>query len=353
MENSIEKLREKILAGGRVEYAEALALKGASIFGMARLARAGMAAMGYDGRVGYIVNRMINFSNICSSRCKFCAYHARAGVIKPFVLSDEEILKITADAEKNGAVEIMLQGGMSPEFTLEWALSLLRKIRAAHPKLFLHVFSPSEIVAFARGAKIEICECVRRLKDAGADSVPGAADILVDEIRKKVSPNKSTVAEWTEVMRALSQNGMHSSATMTFGMGETFENRLEHLFRVREIQDELGVFKAFIAWPLAPENTEMSSLPRVGAPEFLKTVALSRIILDNIKVVQSGWLTEGMKIAELATLFGANDMGGVLMDELVVKSAGVENSTTAPGMERAILRAGKKPFRRGGLYEEL
>ena len=349
----MEKLIEKVSTGKRVSFDDALSLQSAGFFDYMRLAEARAKAMSLGNEVGYIVNRMINFSNICDARCKFCAYHARAGVIEKFTLSDDEILAIADDAAEKGAVQIMLQGGLNEAFTLEWACAILRKLRAQHPQMYLHVFSPSEIVRFARDANIDVFECVRLLKIAGADSIPGAADILVERVRTDVSPLKSSVEEWVGVMRALAANGMHSSATMTFGIGETFEERVRHLDLVRSLQDELGVFKAFIAWPLAPENTRLEHLGRVGAPDFLKTVALARIYLDNVKIIQSGWLTEGMKIAELAIQMGANDMGGVLMDELVVKSAGIENATTARHMRETIKAAGKIPFARGGLYEKL
>ncbi|MBR4597170.1 MAG: CofH family radical SAM protein [Opitutales bacterium] len=349
----MENLLKKVGANQRISVEEALGLEGASLFELARLAQARCAAMGLGNRVSYIVNRMINYSNACFAKCKFCAYHARAGVVEKFVLSDDEILKIAKDAERNGAVQIMLQGGLSQDASLDWACSILRKIKAQCPKMFLHVFSPSEVFVFARNAGISLEECVRRLKEAGADSVPGAADMLVEKIRKDVSPLKTSVEEWKSAIYALKKNGMFSSATMTFGLGETFADRIEHMRVVREIQDETNVFKAFIAWPLAPENTRLSHIPRVSAVEFLKTIALARIFLDNIGVVQSGWLTEGMKVAELAIMTGCNDMGGVLMDEMVVKSAGIGNSTTAGGMRAAILAAGKIPFERDGLYEEL
>ena len=349
----MEKLIDKVSAGGRISFDEALSLEGAGFFDYARLSAARCASMGVGGEVGYIVNRMINFSNVCDARCKFCAYHARAGVMEKFTLSDGEILGIADEAASKGAVQIMLQGGLNGAFTLEWACGILRKLRERHPGMFLHVFSPSEVVAFARGAGVGVTECVRLLKEAGADSIPGAADILVERVRREMSPLKSSVDEWVGVMRALAANGMYSSATMTFGMGESFGERLRHLDLVRSLQDELGVFKAFIAWPLAPENTRLEHLGRVGAPEFLKTVALARVYLDNVRVIQSGWLTEGMKVAEIAIQMGANDMGGVLMDELVVRSAGIENATTAGQMREAIRAAGKIPFARGGLYEKL
>jgi cyclic dehypoxanthinyl futalosine synthase len=349
----MKNLIEKITANGRVSFEEALSLENAGFFDYARLADVRGKAMGLGNEVGYIVNRMINFSNICDARCKFCAFHARAGVIEEFTLGDDEILAIADDAAANGALQIMLQGGLNGAFTLDWACGILRKLKGRHPKIFLHVFSPSEVVRFAGDAGIGVNECVRLLKEAGAGSIPGAADILVERVRMEMSPLKSSVGEWTSVMRALAANGMYSSATMTFGIGESFEERLRHLDLVRSLQDELGVFKAFICWPLAPENTRLEHLGRVGAPEFLKMIALARIYLDNVSVIQSGWLTEGMKVAEVAISMGANDMGGVLMDELVVKSAGIENATTANQMRDTINAAGKIPFARGGLYEKL
>lgn len=349
----MELLLEKIKRSQRISFDEALSLQDAPFFAFAKLAQARERAMGLGKEVGFIVNRMINYSNICDARCKFCAYHARAGIMEKFTLCDEEILKIADDAAKNGAVQLMLQGGLNEAFTLEWACEILRKLRARHPQMFLHVFSPSEVVYFARNANVGVCECVKRLKDAGANSIPGAADILVERVRQDVSPLKSSVPEWIGVMRALAANGMFSSATMTFGIGETFEERLEHLNLIRDLQDELGVFKAFIAWPLAPENTKLEHLGRRSANEFLKTIALSRIYLDNVPVIQSGWLTEGMKLAEIAIQIGANDMGGVLMDELVVKSAGIKNATSANQMRETIKAAGKIPFNRGGLYEKI
>lgn len=341
-----------IKGGGRIGADEALQLRGASLFELARMADFRRSAADPDNSAGYIVNRMINYSNICSAQCAFCAYYAKSGRTEPFRMSDGLILETCADAVKNGAVQIMLQGGLHPDFTLPWAESLLSRIKETFPKLWLHVFSPSEIVWFARGAGIGVDECVFRLHAAGADSVPGAADLLVPELRARLCGNKCTVDEWIEVMRALAKNSMASSATMTFGMGESFEQRIEHLDVVRRVQDELGLFKAFIAWPVAPMNTGIeATVRRAGAVDFLKTLALSRIYLDNIKYVQSGWLTEGLRVAEIALHFGSNDLGGVLMDEMVVRAAGVDNRATVSQMRRSIKNAGRVPRERDGLYE--
>lgn len=334
----------------RISREAALGLENATLFELAKLAAPRNAFA--NRRAGYVVNRMINYSNICTAQCKFCAYHAKAGVVKPYRLSDGEIFSLCAEAAERGATQIMLQGGLSPQFTLDWAERLLSKIKSAFPSLWLHVFSPSEIVSFARGAGVDVKDAVSRLKSAGADSVPGAADLLVERIRKSLCPNKCSVEEWVEVMRALAENSMTSSATMTFGMGETFAERVEHLDVVRRTQDETGVFKAFIAWPVSPERTLIEGkVGRAGAPDFLKTLALSRAYLDNIDYVQSGWLTEGLKVAEVALLFGANDVGGVLMDEMVVRATGIDNRATAENMRKIIVSAGLVPRERNGLYE--
>ncbi len=348
------ELFKKILSGVRISSGEALLLENATLFELSRLARARLEIADNSGEVGFIVNRMVNYSNVCKAQCKFCAYHAKAGMVEPFTMTDDEIFELCADAVARGGVQIMLQGGLHPKFTMKWAEALLKRIKTSFPSLWLHVFSPSEIVWFARSENISIEECVRRLKYAGADSVPGAADMLIPSIRRELCGNKCTVEEWSEVMRALAKLGMSSSATMTFGLGETFAQRIEHLDVIRRLQDETGVFKAFIAWPVSPENTAIEGkYPRVGAPEFLKTLAIARIYLDNVKYIQSGWLTEGLKVAETALLFGANDVGGVLMDEMVVRAAGIDNRATAENMSRVISNVGKIPRQRDGIYNTI
>jgi len=347
------ELFKKIKDGGRISREEALKCYKAGFFEISSLAQARLEALGGADEVGYIVNRMINYSNICTARCKFCAYHAKAGIVPSFRLTDGGILDIIRESAEMGAVQIMLQGGLHPDFNLDWACALLKKIRAEFPQMGLHVFSPSEIVYFAHAAGVDVYGALARLKDAGANSVPGAADLLIDEIRSRYCTNKCTVMQWKDVMRALAKLGMRSSATMTFGMGESDEQRIEHLDAVRSVQDETGVFDAFIAWPLAPENTLLRNLKRVGSVEFLKTLALARIYLDNIRIVQSGWLTEGLKIAEIALHMGANDVGGVLIDEMVVRAAGIDNKSSAAGMEAAIRAAGKIPHKRDNFYNKL
>lgn len=348
------QISEKIKNAQRITSAEALEVASYNMYELSRLAQLRTKQVDASGEVGFIVNRMINYSNVCMAQCKFCAYHARAGRVEPFTMTDNQIFDLCADAVARGGVQIMLQGGLHPKFTLKWAENLLKRIKDAFPNLWLHVFSPSEIIWFAREENISVGDCLARLKDSGADSIPGAADMLIPSIRKELCGNKCTVEEWSQVMRELARLGMTSSATMTFGLGETIAQRIEHLDIVRRLQDETGVFKAFIAWPVSPENTAIEGrFARVGAPEFLKTIALARIYLDNIKFIQSGWLTEGLKVAEVALEYGANDVGGVLMDEMVVRAAGIDNRTTAENMRRVIENAGFKPRERDGLYNTI
>lgn len=344
----------KIQAGERITPQECYTLWNAPLHKVAMAANARMCRVSGNTEVGYVVNRMINYSNICKARCKFCAYHAKAGIVPSFRMSDDEIFNACADAVAKGGVQIMLQGGLHPDFVLAWAEKIIRRIKDAFPNLWIHAFSPSEVVWFARSENVSIANAVKRLKSAGVDSIPGAADLLVPSIRTRLCGNKCTVDEWISVMRALAENAMTSSATMTFGMGETLEERIEHLDVIRKVQDETGVFKAFIAWPVAPENTEIEgTVERVGSPEFLRMLAIGRIYLDNVKYVQSGWLTEGLKSAEIALLFGANDVGGVLMDEMVVRAAGIDNRATPENMRRTIRNAGFIPRERDGLYNTI
>jgi len=344
---------EKVKNASRIEISETEELQNMSFYDLGRLANFRLKNFGDDKKVSYIFNRMINYSNVCTAKCDFCAYHSSAGKLAAFALSDSKILELVEEAVNKGATQIMLQGGLHPDFNLEWAAKIAKNIKSKFANINLHIFSPSEVICFARESKMNLFDALKMLKDSGVDSIPGAADLLVTSIREKYSPNKCTRNQWREVMLNLAKLEMKSSATMTFGMGETFEDRLDHLQFVRDIQDECNVFNAFIAWPLAPENTKLEHLPRVGAVEFLRNLAISRIFLDNIKFVQSGWLTEGLRIAQLALHFGANDMGGVLMDELVIKSAGIENKASAEAMENVIRAAGKIPFERNANYEAI
>jgi cyclic dehypoxanthinyl futalosine synthase len=252
-----------------------------------------------------------------------------------------------------GGTQVMLQGGMHPDYGMEKIEAMIGAVRAAFPSMHLHSLSPSEIAHLSKQSGLSIDAVLERLKKAGLDSVPGASDLLVDRMRALVSPRKITVEQWREVMRALARSGMFSSATMTYGMGETVEERIEHLDVVRSIQDETGIIRAFIPWSFSPTGTDMAHIAPAGGIDYLKTVAMARVYLDNVPCIQAGWLTEGMALAQIALTFGASDMGGVLTEEVVVRATGVETRTTVDEMIRVIRAAGRIPVQRDSRYREI
>ena len=303
--------------------------------------------------VGFIIDRIVNFTNICEAACAFCAFHARANLIRPYELTQDDILQKVEELIAAGGTQVMLQGGLHPDYTLDKYIDMVKTVKTRFPKIYLHSFSPSEIVHISRKSALSIDEVVKALKAAGLDSVPGASDLLVDRIRQKVSPKKITVDEWKEVIYSLYRNEMKSSATMTYGMGETREEKIQHLNVIRDIQDDTGILQAFIPWSFSPPGTRMEHMLPATGMDYLKMVAIARIFLDNITYIQAGWLTEGLKLAQLALTMGANDMGGVLMEEVVVKATGIKTSTNHDELVHIIKNAGKIPVQRDSRYHEI
>lgn len=346
-------LIHKVLAGARLDGNDAVKLFSLPMPELGALADERRRMMFDDDTVGFIRDRIVNFTNICEARCKFCAFHARGGVIPPYEMTIDEILGKIGEMSETGGTQVMLQGGLHPGYGIDKYELMIRAVKERFPGVFLHSLSPSEVVHMAKVSSITVDGAVARLKSAGLDSIPGASDLLVDRIRSFVSPKKSTRDEWCSVIRALAKNGMGSTATMTYGMGETLEERVEHLSVVRSIQDETGILRAFIPWSFSPKNTGMEEIPQATGMEYLKIVAVARIYLDNIKYIHAGWLTEGMKPAQLALSMGANDMGGVLMEEVVVKAAGIDTKTDMDEMIKLIRDAGKIPVLRDSLYREI
>lgn len=346
-------LKKKILSGERITESEAVTLFAMPMPELGALADA-RRRMKYDNdTVGFVIDRIVNFTNVCEARCTFCAYHSRAGTIPPYEMSMEQILAKIGELKDTGGTQVMLQGGLHPDYTVEFYENMVREIKKSFPHVYLHSFSPSEIVHMSRVSGIGIKDAVSRLKAAGLDSIPGASDLLVQRVRDEVSPKKATVDEWIEVIRALAANGMGSTATMTYGMGESLEEKVQHLSVVRSVQDETGILRGFIPWSFSPGNTALSHIPGATGMDYLKIVAVARIFIDNIKYIHAGWLTEGMKLAQLALSMGANDMGGVLMEEVVVKAAGVETKTDMDEMIGLVRDAGKVPVLRDSLYREI
>ncbi len=300
-----------------------------------------------DPVVSYIIDRNINYTNVCVADCGFCAFYRRPKDREGYVLSFEEIGAKIDECKAIGGVQILIQGGHNPYIPFGWYLDLMRYIKRHHP-IHIHGFSPSEVVFFGERFGMSVAEVIRELRAAGLDSIPGGGgEILVDEVRRKVARKKAMTDEWLAVQEEAHRQGMRTSVTMMYGMGESNADRIEHLLRVREVQRRTGGFTAFICWPLQPEGTpEMSQVPKTDAVSYLRTLAIARIILDNVPNLQSSWVTMGHKVGQVALRFGANDYGSLMMEENVVSAAGTTHRTTLHEIERLIRDAGFRPVRR-------
>ncbi len=293
-----------------------------------------------DEVVTYIIDRNINYTNVCVADCKFCAFYRRPKHSEGYVLPFEKIGEKIEECKALGGVQILMQGGHNPFIPFQWYLELLQYIKQHHP-IHIHGFSPSEIVFFGERFGLPVSEIIRQLRAAGLDSIPGGGgEILVDEIRQRVAKKKAQTEEWLGVQEEAHRQGMKTSVTMMYGLGETLADRIEHLFRVRDVQRRTGGFTAFICWPLQPEGTGMADSPKTDAVTYLRTLAMARIILDNVPNLQSSWVTMGLKVGQVALRFGANDFGSLMMEENVVSSAGTTHRATIAEMERAIRDAG-------------
>lgn len=346
-------LQQAIYSGRRITPDEALSLFDWDLPALGSAADFRRRMVWPDDTVGFILDRIINYSNRCEAMCRFCAFHARGGQIPGYDLTPNDILSKVEELVAAGGTQVMLQGGLHPDWSLQTHLALAREVKRNFPGITLHSFSPAEIIHLAKRRATGPDDIVAQLKAAGVDSVPGASDLLVDRIRREVSPKKCSTAEWMTVIESLHRHGMASSATMTYGLGETLAERIEHLRVVREAQDRTGILRAFIPWSFSPARTELAAMPRATAMDYLKIVAIGRIFLDNVVHIQAGWLTEGVKMAQLALAMGANDMGGVLTEERVVKATGVETRMTRESMISLIRDAGRIPVQRNSNYEEI
>jgi cyclic dehypoxanthinyl futalosine synthase len=298
------------------------------------------------GVVTYIVDRNINYTNVCVADCKFCAFYRRPKHTEGYVLSFEEIGRKIDEAKRLGAVQILMQGGHNPYIPFDWYLDLLRYIKSHHP-IHIHGFSPSEVDFFAMRFRMSVEEVIRALMGAGLDSIPGGGgEILVQEVRDRVARKKAGADRWLEVMEIAHRMGMKTSVTMMYGLGETLADRLEHLFRVREVQSRTGGFTAFITWPLQPEHTKMEGTPKTDAITYLRTVAMARLVLDNVPNLQASWVTMGLKVGQVSLRFGCNDFGSLMIEENVVSAAGTTHAASIEEMRRHIVDAGFRPARR-------
>jgi len=313
----------------------------------------------YPGNVRtYNVERNINYTNVCVSRCKFCAFYRDEKDPDAYVLDEATLLAKIDKTVQLGGRQILLQGGLHPSLPFEWYENLLRTIKQHYPDVNIHGFSPTEIVYFADQFGLPEQIVLERLRDAGLGSLPGGgAEILVDHVRQAVSPKKASAERWLNVCRMWHRMGRRGSATMMFGQLETVEDRVAHLCRIRDLQDETGgftgVFAAFIPWTFQPGNTELNSMELAGQPktsswEYLRFLAISRLFLDNVPTIQSSWVTQGLQIGTLGLSFGANDLGSIMIEENVVAAAGTVFRSTEAVFCEAIRSAGYEPRRRGG-----
>jgi cyclic dehypoxanthinyl futalosine synthase len=300
----------------------------------------------------YQIDRNINYTNFCTEYCSFCAFYRPLGAKDGYLLSFESIYQKIEEMLELGGTGVLLQGGLHPDLRVEYYETLLRSLKQKYPQVHLHCFSAPEILCIAEVSGLSVRDTIARLQDAGLDSIPGGgAEILDDEIRARISRLKCTSDEWENMHRAAHSLGMRTTATMMFGCGEEPRHRANHLARVRRIQEETGGFTSFIPWIFAPENTPLGKkVPEATAVDYLKTLAISRLFLDNIDHIQSSWLTPGIKVCQVGLQFGADDVGSILIEENVVYAAGVRNRTNEEELRRIISDAGYMPAQRDTLY---
>ena len=354
---SLDELLQKIWDGKRIGPAEALRLYRLPLEELGALAdhrRQLAKASAYDNRgndvVTYIVDRNINYTNVCNVYCKFCAFYRVEGDDDAYVISHDEIDKKIEETIALGGTQILMQGGHHPKLSMQWYLDLLAHIKAKFPQINIHGFSPSEFIHFREVFNLPLEEIISQFVKAGLGSIPGGGgEILVDRVRKRIAPLKAMSDDWLSVMEVAHRLGLASTATMMFGHVETVEERIEHLERVRAQQDQSKGFTAFIAWTFQAEHTKLKA-PTVGAHEYLRMQALSRIYLDNIPNIQSSWVTQGQEIGQIALKYGANDLGSIMIEENVVSQAGTTFRMGVADMRRLITDLGYEARQRDNWY---
>ena len=307
----------------------------------------------FDDTVTFIVDRNINYTNVCKNECRFCAFFRRQGHKDAYLLTYDEILEKVRETVEAGGTQVMIQGGLYPDLGLGYYEKMLRLIKTNFPSITIHSFTATEIQYFAQQEGISILDTLKRLQDAGLASLPGGgAEILVDEVRKRVSPKKIMTDDWLHVMECAHSIGMESTATIVIGFGETMAQRIEHMEKVRRLQDKTGGFRAFITWTFQPGNTELGG-ERTSGWDYMKTLAMTRLYMDNVKHIQGSWVTQGERIGQLTLGFGADDLGSIMLEENVVRAAGTSYEMSINKMADVIRGAGKKPAQRDTEYRVL
>ncbi|HZN56385.1 MAG TPA: cyclic dehypoxanthinyl futalosine synthase [Candidatus Polarisedimenticolaceae bacterium] len=350
----MREIEARVVAGERLSAAEALTL----------LQEGGLAALGAmadlvrrrrhpDGVVTYIIDRNVNYTNVCNAFCSFCAFYRPPHHEEGYVLPYEELERKVEETYALGGNQILLQGGHNPKLKIDYYEDLFRRLKARFPDLWLHALSAPEIIHIHKASRLTVPETLRRLRAAGLDSLPGGgAEILVDAVRKRLMKNKASSAEWLGVHEEAHRTGLRSTATMMFGHVETLADRVEHLRVLRDLQDRTHGFTAFIGWTFQPGHTELGGREATTA-EYLRTMAVARVFLDNIDNIQASWVTQGPKVGAASLAFGVNDMGSTMIEENVVSSAGTVHHMNEPEIVAAVRDAGFVPVRRNMLYERL
>ncbi|WP_456341920.1 cyclic dehypoxanthinyl futalosine synthase [Thermovibrio sp.] len=348
---------EKVIAGERIDQEEALKLlKEADLLTLGQLANAVRNRLHPEKEVTFVIDRNINYTNICTCRCRFCAFYRDKTAPDAYVIDRETLRRKIAETVELGGTAILLQGGLHPDLGIEYYEELLRFIKGEFPQIHVHGFSAPEIVHISRVSGLSVEEVIKRLKEAGLGSIPGGgAEILSDRVRERIAPNKIKTREWLEVHRTAHRLGLKTTATMMFGSLDGDEDIVEHLKVIRELQDETGGFTAFIPWSYQPDNTELGRevKEKASGERYLRVLALSRIFLDNFPNIQASWVTQGGKMAQVALKFGANDFGSLMIEENVVAAAGVKFRMPLEEIIRLIKDAGYKPVQRDTLYRRV
>jgi cyclic dehypoxanthinyl futalosine synthase len=348
-------LLDKAVAGERLSPDEGLRLlESHELAALGRAADEVTRRLHPESYRTYNIDRNINYTNVCTAVCDFCAFYRSPKSPEGYVLEREDLFRKIEETVQLGGDQILMQGGLHPEFRLEWYEELLRDIKSCFPQINVHGFSPPEIYHFTKVSKLPLRTVLERLKAAGLGSLPGGgAEILVDRVRRAITRGKVLTDDWLEVNRAWHELGGRSTATMMFGHVETLAERIEHLERLRQLQDETGGFTAFICWTFQPDHTDMAHLPPAGAFEYLKTNSVARLYLHNFANIQSSWVTQGLRVGQLALLYGANDMGSLMIEENVVAEAGTVHYLTLDEIRGAIAELGYVPRQRNVRYELL
>src|SRR6187455_716571 len=351
----LAEFEKRIESGGRLEADEALWLyRNAPTYWLGSMADGVRRRKHPDNLVTYIIDRNVNYTNVCVARCNFCAFYREVGHGDGYVLGFEEIFRKIEETIALGGVQLLLQGGHNPDLPIQWYEDLFRAVKQRYPEFKLHALSPPEVIHLTRLTKQSVPDVIERLIAAGLDSIPGGgAEILVDRVRRLLNCyGKATADEWLGVMRHAHQAGLRTTATMMYGTVETLEERIEHMIRLRELQDETGGFTAFITWSYQPEHTELGGGEATGV-DYLRTLALARIVLDNFDNLQASWVTQGGKVGQLSLAYGANDMGSVMIEENVVRAAGASYCMDEIEIVRNVENAGFSALRRNMHYEVL